>query len=94
MNDKTAAAGGIPVTDKVTLGASAAEAATYPDPRNNAAARADISATLEESQRQLQQVLDLLLPLLEQQGLNVAKVISGEQTLHADPATIEQAKAA
>ncbi len=93
-SDKTAAAGGISATDKVTLGANAAEAATYADPRSNAAARADVSAMLEESQRQLRQVLDLLLPLLEQQGLNVAKVISGEQTLYADPATIEQAKAA
>lgn len=93
-NDKTAAAGGISATDKVTLGANAAEAATYADPRSSAAARADVSAMLEESQRQLRQVLDLLLPLLEQQGLNVAKVISGEQTLYADPTTIEQAKAA
>lgn len=93
-NDKTAAVGGISATDKVSLGANAAEAATYADPRSNAAARADVSAMLEESQRQMRQVLDLLLPLLEQQGLNAAKVISGEQTLYADPATIEQAKAA
>ena len=93
-SDKEAAAGNKPATDQVTLGANSAAAPTYADPRSNAAARADVSAMLEESQRQMQEVLDLLLPLLEQQGLTMAKVISGEQTLHADPAMIEQAKAA
>lgn len=93
-NDKAAAAASKPAADKITLGANSAAATTYADPRSNAAARADVSAMLEESQRQMQEVLDLLLPLLEQQGLNMAKVISGEQTLYADPATIEQAKAA
>ncbi|WP_137172120.1 DUF5610 domain-containing protein [Massilia sp. HP4] len=32
--------------------------------------------------------------MVEQQGLNLAKVAAGEQQLNADPATIEAAKAA
>ena len=49
---------------------------------------------LEESNRKAQEIIDLLMGLLEQQGLNIAKVASGEQTLQADPATIAKAKAA
>ncbi|MGB7480771.1 MAG: hypothetical protein WA924_10615 [Burkholderiaceae bacterium] len=88
------AAGSPGATDKVTLGANAAPDATYADPRGNAAAGVDVSAMLEESKRQTREILDLLLPLLEQQGLSMAKVISGEQTLSADPETIAEAKAA
>jgi hypothetical protein len=49
---------------------------------------------LENSNRKAQEVIDLILPLVQQQGLNLAKVVSGEQKLNADPATIAKAKAA
>jgi predicted outer membrane protein len=49
---------------------------------------------IEESERKAQAVIDLIRPLVEQQGLNLAKVAAGEQQLSADPATIEAAKAA
>jgi uncharacterized lipoprotein NlpE involved in copper resistance len=90
-----AAAQATPATDKVTLGASKQAPATYADPRSKVAmTAADLSAMLEASDRKAQDVLDLILPLLLQQGLNLAKVVSGEQTLNADPATIAKAKAA
>lgn len=82
-------------TDTVTLGAPAQSAPTYADPRNKASMTAnDLSAMLESSNRKAQEVIDLILPLVQQQGLNLAKVVSGEQTLSADPATIAKAKAA
>lgn len=83
------------VTDKVTLGAQATDTETYPDPRNSIAqTRTDIASMLEESNRKVQEIINLILPLVEQQGLNLAKVVSGEQKLTADAATIEKAKAA
>ncbi len=86
-----------PAADKVTLQgqspAQAAEPATYADPRVGQP-RPDLQSMLEESDRKTQQVMDLILPLLQQQGLNMAKVVSGEQRLTADPETIKAAKAA
>jgi uncharacterized lipoprotein NlpE involved in copper resistance len=83
------------VSDKVTLGAQPAEDATYGDLRNTAAqARPDVATMLEESNRKVKEIINLILPLLEQQGLNIAKVVSGEQTLTTDAETIEAAKAA
>ena len=83
------------VTDKVTLGAPATDTATYTDPRANAAqTRPDVAAMLEESNRKVQEIINLILPLMRQQGLEISKVISGEQQLTTDAATIEKAKAA
>ena len=85
----------VTVTDKVTLGTQATDTATYPDPRNSIAqTRTDIASMLEESNRKVQEIINLILPLVEQQGLNLAKVVSGEQQLTTDAATIEKAKAA
>lgn len=82
-------------TDKVTLGGQVAEQAAYTDPRGGVSqARPDLQSLLEESNRKAQEVIDLIMPLIKQQGLNLAKVVSGEQHLTADPATIEKAKAA
>jgi hypothetical protein len=82
-------------TDKVTLGTKAEPPATYADPRSKALTTpAALEAMLEESNRKAQEVINLIKPLVEQQGLNLAKVVSGEQKLNADPATIEKAKAA
>ncbi|MDO9191370.1 MAG: hypothetical protein Q7U12_00560, partial [Undibacterium sp.] len=59
-----------------------------------ASQKPDLEALLEESNRKAQAIVDLILPLVEQQGLNLAKVVSGEQKLTADPKAIEAAKAA
>lgn len=91
-NDSTGK--GTSAGDKVTLGAPAAAAGTYADPRKSVQTPANLSAMLEESNRQAQAIIDLIMPLVQQQGLNLAKVVSGEQHLQADPATIEKAKAA
>lgn len=85
-------------TDKVTLqnqSSQSADAVTYADPRTNAAqAKPDLQSLLEESNRKAQQIIDLIVPLVKQQGLNLAKVVSGEQRLTIDAATIAKAKAA
>ena len=49
---------------------------------------------LEESDQKVADFLDFLRPLLEQQGLTMAKVVSGEQKLTVDQGTIDAAKAA
>ncbi|MES2048067.1 MAG: hypothetical protein V4447_06685 [Pseudomonadota bacterium] len=88
-----------PGADTVELSANASGAAkndlTYTDPRlGKTSAKPDLEALLEESNRKAQAIVDLILPLIEQQGLNLAKVVSGEQKLNADPKAIEAAKAA
>lgn len=84
-----------PVRDTVTLNGQLPQKVTYADPRTNKAPQsANLAAMLEESDRKAQEIIDLIRPLVEQQGLNFAKVVSGEQKLRADPATIEAAKAA
>jgi anti-sigma28 factor (negative regulator of flagellin synthesis) len=83
-----------PVQDKVTLGEQQAQPLTYADPRSDRIGQSDLAKMLEESDRKAQAIIDLIRPLVEQQGLNLAKVASGEQQLSADPATIEAAKAA
>lgn len=80
--------------DKVTLGAQQSEPLTYGDPRSNKVGQSDLANMLEESERKAQAIIDLIRPLVEQQGLNFAKVASGEQRLTADPASIEAAQAA
>jgi hypothetical protein len=88
--------------DTVSLNGSAGGAdevaATYADPRlsqaNKASQKPDLAALLEESDRKAQEIINLIRPLIEQQGLNLAKVVSGEQKLSVDPKTIEAAKAA
>lgn len=88
----------VPSTDKVTLqnqSSQSNDAVTYADPRTNAAqAKPDLQSLLEESNRKAQQIIDLIVPLVKQQGLNMSKVVSGEQHLTIDAATIAKAKAA
>lgn len=84
-----------PKQDTVTLGGQSAADTTYANPRTTAVqAGPDLAALLEESNRKAQEIINLILPLVEQQGLNLAKVVSGEQKLSADPETIASAKAA
>lgn len=81
--------------DTVDLNASAQSELTYTDPRlNKANQRPDLTALLEESDRKAQAIIDLIRPLVEQQGLNLAKVVSGEKKITADPKAIAAAKAA
>lgn len=84
----------VPEQDKVTLGEQQTEPLTYGDPRKNKVGQSDLAQMLEESDRKAQAIIDLIRPLVEQQGLNLARVASGEQHLSADPASIEKAKAA
>jgi hypothetical protein len=88
----------VPSTDKVSLQNQSTQSAgqvTYADPRTGAAqAKPDLQSLLEESDRKAQQIIDLIIPLVKQQGLNLAKVVSGDQRLNIDAATIAKAKAA
>jgi len=84
----------VPAEDKVSLGEQQEAPLTYADPRSNKIAQTDLARMLEESDRKAQAIIDLIRPLVAQQGLNFSKVASGEQQLNADPATIEAAKAA
>ena len=94
ITDKRLAGQAAPA-DKVTLGATIDPPATYGDPRlKPTMSPADLDAILADSEVKTQAVMNLILPLVEQQSLNLAKVVSGEQKLNADPESIEKAKAA
>lgn len=54
----------------------------------------DLTALLEESDRKASEMLQLLGNLIQKQGLEWKKVVSGEQKLSADPETIKAAQAA
>lgn len=92
---QSAPVSGIP-SDKVSLNRRAGiDDLTYADPRvEKSAQQTDLAALIEESDRKAQEIVNLIRPLVEQQGLNLAKVISGEQKLTLDPKTIATAKAA
>jgi hypothetical protein len=77
--------------DNVTLSGAQTEALTYSKPR---AMPEDLSAMLAESDRKVEELMSLIRPLLEQQGLSLAKVVSGEQKLTVDQGTIDKAKEA
>lgn len=77
--------------EKVSLGNQPAEALTYSKPR---AVPDSLAAMLQESNQKVEDFLNMLRPLLEQQGLTAAKVIKGEQQLTVDQGTIDAAKAA
>ncbi|QZA78041.1 hypothetical protein K4H28_00945 [Deefgea tanakiae] len=80
-----------PPTDKVKLSGEATESLTYSKPRMMPA---ELSSMLADSERQVEAMMNLIRPLLEQQGLTMSKVVSGEQKLTADQGTIDAAKAA
>ncbi|MBM5572044.1 MULTISPECIES: hypothetical protein [Deefgea] len=77
--------------DKVILTGQTPEALTYSKPR---VMPAELTTMLEDSERQVEAMMNLIRPLLEQQGLTMSKVISGEQKLTVDQDTIDAAKAA
>ena len=82
--------------DTVTLGAPVTDAPTYADPRGNSVvtSQTDLGAVLEHSNQQAQAIFNMILPLVREQGLNFAKVVSGTQRISADASSIEEAKAA
>lgn len=75
--------------EKVSINSQKAETLTYGKPR---ALPENLAAMLEESDQKVQEMLDLLRPLIEQQGLTMSKVASGEQKLTVDQKTINSAK--
>lgn len=77
--------------ETVSISGKKSEALTYSKPR---AMPESLAAMLEESNRKVQEMLDFIRPLIEQQGLTMAKVASGEQQLTVDQTTIDEAKAA
>jgi hypothetical protein len=80
--------------EAVTLGSASTPAETYADPRSRLETeRPDLASLLADSKQEVEEFMAFLRPLLEQQGLAIGKVVSGEQKLTADPATIEKAKA-
>ncbi|QLG88522.1 hypothetical protein HQ393_09825 [Chitinibacter bivalviorum] len=78
--------------EKVSLGNSSDSPLTYAKP--NRIMPADLQTMLDDSQRKVDDMMNLIRPLLEQQGLNIAKVASGEQKLTVDQPTIDAAKQA
>lgn len=90
QSDKPAAEAG--ARDTVAITGTADEALTYTDPRKNATQQASgLSTMLDESNRQVQQFLQLLGDLIQQQGLEWSKLATGEQKLTVDQATIDAA---
>lgn len=77
--------------EKVSLGGQEEDPLTYSKPR---AMPQSLSTLLDESNSKVEEFMAMLRPLLEQQGLSAAKVISGEQQLTVDQETIDTAKAA
>lgn len=77
--------------EKVSILGQQNESLTYTKPR---AIPDNLAAMLDESNQKVQDLLNLIRPLLEQQGLTMAKVVSGEQQLSVDQNTIDAAKAA
>lgn len=82
--------------ETVALGQTAAEdALTYTDPRKTAAKdKPDLQSMLDESNRKVDEFMQLLGGMVEKQGLEWSKLVSGEQKLTADAETIAKAKEA
>lgn len=94
--DNAAQDGGTTSTDSanVSLEGSKSETVVYTDPRLNKTAEPDLQALLEESNRKAQDIINLIKPLIEQQGLELSKVVSGQQKITASPEAIKAAQAA
>ncbi|MFZ6779766.1 DUF5610 domain-containing protein [Undibacterium sp. Ji83W] len=78
----------------VSLEGSKSDTVVYTDPRLNKTAAPDLQALLEESNRKAQDIINLIKPLVEQQGLELSKVVSGQQKITASPEAIKAAQAA
>jgi hypothetical protein len=81
--------------ETVTLGAGSKVDPTYADPRARLETeRPDLASLLADSKQKVEEFMAFLRPLLAEQGLTMDKLVSGEQKLTVDAATIEKAKAA
>ncbi|MFZ6770273.1 DUF5610 domain-containing protein [Undibacterium sp. Di26W] len=78
----------------VSLQSGNSDTVVYADPRLNKTAAPDLQALLEESDRKAQEIVNLIKPLIQQQGLDLSKVVSGEQKISASPEAIKAAQAA
>lgn len=83
-----------PDSTTVSLDSGKNDTVVYADPRLNKTAAPDLQALLEESDRKAQEIINLIKPLVEQQGLDIAKVASGQQKISASPEAIKAAQAA
>ncbi|MBC3917636.1 hypothetical protein H8L32_09145 [Undibacterium sp. CY18W] len=93
-DDTAVAKDGAADSTKVSLQTGSSDTVVYADPRLNKTAAPDLQALLEESDRKAQEIVNLIKPLVEQQGLNLSKVVSGEQKISASPETIKAAQTA
>ncbi|MES2040258.1 MAG: DUF5610 domain-containing protein [Pseudomonadota bacterium] len=96
VGDNAAEDSGSANTDSanVSLEGSKSDTVVYTDPRLNKTAAPDLQALLEESNRKAQDIVNLIKPLIEQQGLELSKVVSGQQKITASPEAIKAAQAA
>lgn len=81
------------VDEVVSLGQndSSSQPLTYGKPGNTATQNVDVPALLAKSNQQVADFLKLLGNLVQQQGLQWNKVVSGEQQLTVDPKTKAEA---
>lgn len=89
-------AGNAVASDKVSLASSSGvkDSPVYADPRTRAASTSDVAAAVEEANRKAQQITDLIKSAVQQQGLQLSKVVSGEQKITASADDIKAAQAA
>ncbi|WP_423679276.1 MULTISPECIES: DUF5610 domain-containing protein [unclassified Undibacterium] len=82
--------------DKVSLasGSGVTDSPVYADPRTRAASSSDVAAVVEEANRKAQQITDMIKSAVQQQGLQLSKVVSGEQKITASADDIKAAQAA
>ncbi|WP_255422798.1 DUF5610 domain-containing protein [Undibacterium sp. FT79W] len=83
-------------SDKVSLDSSSAakDSPVYADPRTKTSSSSDVAAAVEEANRKAQQITDLIKSAVQQQGLQLSKVVSGEQKITASADDIKAAQAA
>jgi hypothetical protein len=76
-------------SDKVSLDSSSAakDSPVYADPRTKTSSSSDVAAAVEEANRKAQQITDLIKSAVQQQGLQLSKVVSGEQKSLRRPTT-------
>lgn len=89
-------AGNAVTGDKVSLDSSSGvkDSPVYADPRTKTTSSSDVAAAVEEANRKAQQITDMIKSAVQQQGLQLSKVVSGEQKITASADDIKAAQAA
>jgi len=95
-NDNAGNAGNAVAGDKVSLDSSSGvkDSPVYGDPRTKVSSSSDVASAVEEANRKAQQITDLIKSAVQQQGLQLSKVVSGEQKITASADDIKAAQAA